>query len=367
MPNCVIGWFTLDISDLVMHSGIKTILKKIPGVRRYAPRLRALLSDQPAAAPAQGTPLHSAEQIAEIVQSYIDRTGAELELFKALRQKDLYLLRDHYYRPFVNAKNLPAEFWTNRASLASLEIDANSALTWAETELTAYFQELRDFLPLHQESKDVKLYLINGTYMAVDAHMYYALIRHLKPKTIIEVGAGHSTLFAHEALKRGELLETTELHVVEPYPEGIISSGLESVARVRRSFVQDLEPAYFDRLEAGDILFIDSTHVVKEGGDVLYLYLEILPRLKPGVFVHVHDISLPEPYPSCYLDYGWFWNEQYLLQAYLVNNNKVKILWPGNYLMCYQSRRMLELFPDINDMRAVYPESEPSAFWFKTL
>lgn len=310
----------------------------------------------------------TASQVSDIVQEFLKRPGGERELYKAMRERGVFVLPDHYYRPFVDPTNLPPDFWSSRSSLCGWTVDADESLSWAERELNEYFQELRSFLPVNKEDKpDSRLYLINGTYMAVDAHMYYALIRHLKPKRIIEVGAGFSTLFAYEALKRGSLFEQTQLHVVEPYPEAIIKEGLESVAKVRREFVQNVEPAYFDQLEAGDILFIDSTHVVKEGNDVLYLYLEILPRLKPGVFVHVHDINLPEPYPSCYLDYGWFWNEQYLLQAYLINNSKVKILWPGNYLMCEEPERMIKLFPDIKDMRAVYPLSGPSAFWFQTV
>lgn len=317
---------------------------------------------------APGKPALTASQVSDIVEEFLKRPGGERELYNAMKERGVFVLPDHYYRPFVDSKNLPPDFWSSRSSLCGWTVNAEESLRWAERELNDYFQDLRSFLPVNKEEKpDSRLYLINGTYMAVDAHMYYALIRHLKPKRIIEVGAGFSTLFAYEALKRGSLFEQTQLHVVEPYPEAIIKEGLESVAQVRREFVQNVETAYFDQLEAGDILFIDSTHVVKEGNDVLYLYLEILPRLKPGVFVHVHDINLPEPYPSCYLNYGWFWNEQYLLQAYLINNSKVKILWPGNYLMCQEPERMMTLFPDIKDMRAVYPLSGPSAFWFQTV
>jgi len=342
-----------------MKSHIKSLLKRIPVVRRYAPHIRSMLFNSVQL---------SATQVSDIIQEFLSRPGGERELYTTMRERGVFVLPDHYYRPFVDPQNLPAGFHSSRSSLAGWTVDAGEALDWAERELNEYFQDLRSFLPINKDDKPgSRLYLINGTYMAVDAHMYYALIRHLKPKRIIEVGAGFSTLFAYEALKRGNLFETTQLHVVEPYPEAIIKEGLESVAKVRREFVQNVEPAYFDQLEAGDILFIDSTHVVKEGNDVLYLYLEILPRLKPGVFVHVHDISLPEPYPSCYLDYGWFWNEQYLLQAYLINNSKVKILWPGNYLMCQDPERTLKLFPDIKDMRAVYPLSGPSAFWFQTV
>jgi len=352
-----------------MKSHIKSLLKRIPVVRTYGPPIRSMLANSsirlgvvPAKAPLD------AAQVSDIIQEFISRPGAERELYDAMKKRGVFVLSDHYYRPFVDPQKLPSDFWTSRSRLTGMSLDAEASLSWAATELVEYFQDLRSFLPIHKEDKpDSRLYLINGTYMAVDAHMYYALIRHLRPKRIIEVGAGFSTLFAYEALKRGNLFDHTQLHVVEPYPEAIIKEGLESIAKVRREFVQNVELAFFDQLESGDILFIDSTHVVKEGNDVLYLYLEVLPRLKPGVFVHVHDISLPEPYPSCYLDYGWFWNEQYLLQAYLINNSRVKILWPGNYLMCVESQRMLNLFPDIEVMQAVYPLSGPSAFWFQTI
>ncbi len=356
-----------------MKGHIRSLLKRIPVVRRYGPHIRSMLTATSAvqsvpAAPAPAKEPLTAAQISDIVQKFVTAPGGERELYNALRERDIFVLNDHYYRPFVNSKNLPEDFWKRRSAMPGLTIDTQGCLDWARTSLNEYVCELRSFLPIDKKDhSDSKLYLINGTYMAVDAHVYYALIRVLKPKRIIEVGAGFSTLFAYEALERGRLLDETELHVVEPFPDAIVSSGLDSVARVKKNFVQDVDPAYFDQLEAGDILFIDSTHTVKEGGDVLYLYLEILPRLKPGVFVHVHDICLPEPYPPCYLDYGWFWNEQYLLQAYLVNNSKVQIIWPGNYLMCEQPDQMLSLFPEINDMRAVYPLSAPSAFWFKTV
>lgn len=354
-----------------MKSQIKALLKRIPVVRRYAPHVRSMLTKSRLSSAKVSTTAETAfnaAQVSDIVQQFLSRPGGERELYNAMRERGVYVLPDHYYRPFVNPKTLPENFWSSRSSLAGWSVDEEASFVWAENDLDVYFKDLRSFLPVNKDDKpDSRLYLINGTYMAVDAHMYYALIRHLKPKRIIEVGAGFSTLFAYEALKRGDLFASTELNVVEPYPEAIIKEGLESVAKVRREFVQNVEPEYFDQLEAGDILFIDSTHVVKEGNDVLYLYLEILPRLKPGVYVHVHDINLPEPYPSCYLDYGWFWNEQYLLQAYLINNSKVKILWPGNYLMCKNPERMLKLFPDIKDMRAVYPLSGPSAFWFQTI
>jgi hypothetical protein len=123
--------------------------------------------------------------------------------------------------------------------------------------------------------------------------------------------------------------------------------------------------SYFEQLESGDILFIDSSHVIRSGNDVHYEFLEILPRLKPGVLVHIHDISLPKPYPEVYFDNHLYWNEQYLLQAFLTFNDRFEIMWPGNYMMLNYPDKMLSTFPEISRMRQDYPQSEPTAFWMR--
>jgi hypothetical protein len=331
-------------------SSLKALLKRIPPFRGWA------------------NPVASDSTLAEIAESIcrvLDRPGAEQELFTRLRARGVYLLRDHYYRPLIDPAKLPRDYFSSTSPMVGIPIDPARCLELAEKTLGEYIRELRSFLPVDAERNGEDLHLNNGTYMAVDAHIYYALLRHLQPSKIYEIGAGNSTLFAYEALKRGGGLKRSELTVIEPFPDQIVKRGLSSVARVKQAFVQDVEIEFFDRLGDGDILFIDSTHTLREGGDVQYLYCEVLPRLSSGVYVHVHDISLPERYPRCYLDHGWFWNEQYLLQAYLTHNDRAEVVWPGNYLMCKEPDRMLKLFPEIAAMRAVYPESEPTAFWFR--
>jgi hypothetical protein len=129
--------------------------------------------------------------------------------------------------------------------------------------------------------------------------------------------------------------------------------------------IQDVPLSVFEEPEGGDILFIDSSHVIRSGNDVHYEYLKILPRLKPGVLVHVHDISLPKPYPKVYYDNHLYWNEQYLLQAFLMFNSAYEVVWPGNYMMETYPEKMLERFPEIKVMRTSYPSSEPTAFWMR--
>jgi hypothetical protein len=99
---------------------------------------------------------------------------------------------------------------------------------------------------------------------------------------------------------------------------------------------------------------------------VWWEYCEILPRLAPGVLVHIHDISLPKPYPDVYLKQHRYWNEQYLLQAFLTFNPKFEVIWAGNYMMIQQPERLREQFlPEYDHMRAKFPQSEPSAFWMR--
>jgi hypothetical protein len=289
-------------------------------------------------------------------------------LYPMFRRAGYYLLRDHYYRPFTDPEALPSDYWSRRSGLPGIAIDAERCFRLAETELAPYFAEFRATFPVDLPAPPGGFWLLNGTYMAVDAHLYYALIRHLRPRRIVEVGAGQSTLVAGEACRRNEAdgARRSELVCIEPYPTGIVAGGLGHVARVVVSRVEEVELGFFAELGEGDLLFIDSSHALKEGGDVQFLYCEVLPRLNPGVLVHVHDISLPRPYPRVYFESGWFWNEQYLLQAFLVNNSRVEILWPGNYLMCQNPERMTGLFPEIVDMRRRFPSSEPTAFWFRT-
>jgi hypothetical protein len=131
--------------------------------------------------------------------------------------------------------------------------------------------------------------------------------------------------------------------------------------------VQEIPLEFFADLEGGDILFVDSSHALRSGGDVWWEYCEILPRLKPGVLVHVHDISLPRPYPRVYFEQKLFWTEQYLLQAFLCYNRRFEVVWAGNYFDTRHPGRLQELFPVFADMKLRFPQSEPSSFWIRSL
>ncbi|WP_298292974.1 class I SAM-dependent methyltransferase [uncultured Litoreibacter sp.] len=162
-------------------------------------------------------------------------------------------------------------------------------------------------------------------FSSTDAMAYYAMIRHLKPKRILEIGSGYSTLVALEAVRQNGFGEVV---CVEPFPMDWLR-GLP--IRLIEQKVQTLNSAFFEeQLDDGDILFIDSTHTVKNGSDVLHLYLRILPFLTQKLAVHVHDIYLPYPLPyRSARETQIYWTEQYLLYAYLLDNPKTSLLWSG--------------------------------------
>ncbi len=169
----------------------------------------------------------------------------------------------------------------------------------------------------------------NGFFSGFDAAVYYSLIRHLKPQRIIEIGGGYSTQLAAQALTANG---SGKLTCIEPYPERLNGAG-PTVELIQKR-VEEIDVAFFSCLAANDILFIDSSHTVKFGSDVCYEFLEILPRLAPGVWVHVHDIFFPHDYPAEWLiERRLALNEQYLLEAFLSFNKQFQVTL-ANYWLC---------------------------------
>ncbi len=275
-----------------------------------------------------------------------------------------HLLRRHYYLPIPDEEDLGPGFFERLTEMPGVEMDEPAFLHLLESVFPLYLDEFRARVPL--EGGGPGFHLLNGTYMAIDAHVYWSMIRHGKPRRILEIGGGNSSLLAGMAcgLNREEG-RPAELVVVEPYPGEALVRGFPGLTRLVREKIQAADPALFSSLGEGDILFLDSSHVLRAGGDVQMEYLEILPRLAPGVLVHVHDISLPKPYPRVYFETGMYWNEQYLLQAFLAFNSRFEVLWPGNWMMVRHPEKVCSVFPEYHEMRKHYPQSEPTGFWMR--
>jgi predicted O-methyltransferase YrrM len=177
-----------------------------------------------------------------------------------------------------------------------------------------------------RRTPDRAYYSDNDWFSAVDAFTLSAIMQKEKPARIIEVGSGFSSAVMLDTRRLAGL--STHLTFIEPSPERLftlIKPEDEPRVTVIKDIVQNVTLDVFDQLEAGDILFIDSSHVVKVGSDVPWLLLVILPRLKKGVIVHVHDIFYPTSYPRDWLADGRCWNESQMLRAFLVNNNRIEV------------------------------------------
>lgn len=334
-------------------------------LHRVHTKLRSLLA-QPK--PQYG-PVLSEASIEMLAEEVVRRAKQDTEskCHSAFYQQGFHLLPKHFYLPIPDDTDELDTFWSKPSEMVGVDMNEDAGIEVMETIAPRYLPEFRAIFPIDGPLEPPGFYLINGGYMAIDAHVYYCLIRHHKPRRIVEIGNGNSTLLAIAASNRNE--EETglrpKLTSIDPYPWPMFKQGYPGLDDLLIKRVQDVPMSFFEQLEEGDMLFIDSSHVIRSGNDVHYEFLEILPRLKSGVLVHVHDISLPKPYPKVYYDNRLYWNEQYLLQAFLAFNDRFEVIWPGNYLMVKYPERMLSVFPEFRRMRQDYPMSEPSAFWMR--
>jgi len=198
--------------------------------------------------------------------------------------------------------------------------------------------------------------LNNGFFYGADALVYHGILRHFQPHLVIEVGSGFSSRLAAQAcLRNGQ----GELICIDPNPDQILRNGFPGLRALIAESVEKVEFDLFQQLHANDVLFIDSSHVVKCGGDVNCLLLEIVPRLNPGVIVHLHDIFLPGEYGR-----GWvkdryrFFTEQYLLQAFLAFNPEFHVLFANHYMAVKHPAEMAALFPNSSGFGS-------SSFWMR--
>ena len=170
------------------------------------------------------------------------------------------------------------------------------------------------------------------------------MVRHFQPRLIIEVGGGFSSLIVGEAAAKNN---SSALICIEPFPQEFLRRRFPGLHSLIEKRVEDVDLDFFSQLGPGDILFIDSSHTVKIGGDVNYLFLEVLPRLKPGVIVHVHDIFLPFDYRRDWvMEEFRFWTEQYLLQAFLTFNSEFEVLMANSYLSHSHKEDLKTTFPN---------------------
>lgn len=274
----------------------------------------------------------------KIVQSFLNNLPYVRGLYRqSLNNKNLNCIHPngHYYSPVISIEDIKkreSDIWKNA------EIDGVQGIdlrTREQIQLVHMFANYYDEMPFKADKQSkIRYQFENDYYSYTDGIILYSFIRHFKPKRIIEIGSGYSSAVM---LDTNELFfdNKIELLFIDPYSERLNSLMTEVDKRqvkVIESDVQLVSLDVFEKLEAGDILFIDSTHVTKTGSDVNYILFEILPKLKKGVLIHFHDIFYPFEYPKEWVFRGVNWNEDYILKAFLMYNDKFEIKIFSEYL-----------------------------------
>jgi Methyltransferase domain len=269
----------------------------------------------------------------------------------------VFPIRNHYYEPQFDYREIKQPFSQDR-KLPGIDWNIHEQLGLLST--FSYGDELAD-IPRHMPEK-LGYYLENNNFKSGDAEYWYQIVRAMKPKRIIEVGSGNSTLMAIRAIRTNQLEDPAyqcKQVCIEPYEMSWLENTGVSVVRRK---VEDVTIGFFSELEENDILFIDSSHVIRPQGDVLFEYLELLPTLNKGVIVHVHDIFSPRNYLKQWLeDDVRFWNEQYLLEAFLTQNGSWKIIGALNYLHHHYYEQLKSVAPFLAT------EREPGSFYIQKI
>jgi predicted O-methyltransferase YrrM len=267
--------------------------------------------------------------------------------FAFFERHGLHVVRASYDSPIPDTRHLADDRWRAHSSMVGVDLAPARQLARLSHLADAWKAEYSQF-PLEGDG----FHLLNGSFGPVDAELLYAMLRDVRPRRVIEVGSGNSTRVIAMALaKNADGAEFTSIDPAKP----------PDVTRHIAARVETLPLDTFAQLAANDVLFIDSPHVVTLGGAVSYLFLEVVPRIAPGVWVHVHDIFLPASYPKHWVtrDYR-FYTEQMLLQAFLAFNSAFEVELMASYLHLAHSAELSAAIPSYDARRDV-----PGSFWMR--
>jgi predicted O-methyltransferase YrrM len=276
---------------------------------------------------------------------------------RVLMQVGVFPIRNHYFEPLFDGRNLRHSLGQPR-NLPGIDLNVTEQLDLLGTFI--YSDELGKMAGLKADERAFSI--DNHAFGPGDAEFLYNMVRLKKPSRIIEIGSGHSTLMAMKAIRKNsedDIHYVCRHQCIEPYEQPWLEKADISVIRQR---VEDVDRGIFSELDQDDFLFIDSSHVIRPQGDVLFEYLELLPVLKRGVIVHIHDIFSPRDYPANWImDEVRLWNEQYLLEAFLTENRVWNVLGALNYLHHRHFEQLQERCPYLTR------DCEPGSFYIQKI
>lgn len=288
----------------------------------------------------------------------IRRAAAAVGLHLA-RRRNYDLVPRGFYSPIPDESLLPPDIRVRRSELRGIDFDTAHQVEWAERELSRFVGEFQAAETGTRGSGE--FFFQNPMYGHGDAELAYAMVRRFAPARVVELGSGFSTLvLARAVAANGVDGRDTRLEVNDPYPQGVGDEATPGVSVLNRRPAEQIPVAEFERLARDDVLFVDTTHVVRLGGDVNHIVLDVLPALVPGVIVHFHDIWLPYEYHRDLTTYlGVHWSEQYLLQALLSGNRSFEVLFGTHAVAVEQPERLARLVPGYTG------EGYPTSFWLR--
>ena len=275
---------------------------------------------------------------------------------KLIKYIGIFPIRHHYYEPSFNHNVLRSKFDKINKNLNVFDekkFDINYFKKFK------FSKELLN-LNLNQRKNSSSFFIDNPFFSRGDADFLYQFVRLTKPKNIIEIGSGYSTLIINKGiLKNKEEKNNCKIISIDPGKIDLLDNM--KIKRIRKK-IEDCNLSIFKKLKKNDLLLIDSSHIIKPFGDVLKIYQEIIPLLNKGVNICVHDIFIPYSYPSNWIiDQNLFWNEQYILEIILMNKNKYKIIAPLFFMKKKYFQKMKLFCPYLNN------EAKPSSLYFKIL
>lgn len=252
----------------------------------------------------------------------------------------------HYYSPIPQHQEIVAyleSLKTDRSELPAIDLNKPG-----QFELLTTFQAFYDDLPFPEKrNQECRYYYDQDGFCYADAIFLYSFLRHANPRRIIEVGSGFSSAVMLDTVERF-FPQRPEMTFIDPYPDrlrGLLKTHDAGTTRIIERKVQQVPMDTFSSLHAGDLLFIDSTHVIKCGSDVQFLMFQVLPQLPTGVFVHFHDVFYPFEYPAEWLLKGVYWNEAYFLRAFLSYNSAWEVIFFNTYVATVFKDFLLEKMP----------------------
>lgn len=271
----------------------------------------------------------------------------------------IHILPVHYYSPIPNILELQKtrDVWTKKSELPGVTVNLDEQVAHLKAICLPCQSEYAGNI-VYQEGMSNHF---GPGYGYIEAQALHAFIRHYKPKRIVEVGSGVSTYCMLKAseMNSKETGQSSRIVSIEPYP----SEKLRNLSQIELipQQVQAVPLEVFTELGQRDLLFIDSSHTVKPGGDVNYLILEVLPRLHTGVIVHFHDIFLPYDYQRDVYRTFLHWAETSLLHAFLIFNERIKIIACLSQLHYERKDVLQDVFPEYNpqpDVNGLSPETD---------